>query len=409
VSLTACNDFDEKAMQFDNVAYLDVASVKNYEPMTFNNTVTEQQKTFSVVLTYPSADDVTAAVSVDPSLVAVYNEQNETSWEMLPATHYSLSAGTVTVKAGQTVSEQVTLSFKGLDGLEIDKTYLCPVSISSASIELMESSSTIFYIVKRSSAITTAASLRDNWINFPTLDADTPSSHIFNGLSAVTYEALIYVDDFSKNAEISSVVGVEQYLLLRIGDASFPRQQLQFDGSGVGFGKFPAKDDTKLISAGEWYHVAATYDQATSLACIYVNGKLQSQGVDMGTNNKPINLAMRALYAMYAKDPENSTYSDYAGYSEAYQFFVGRSYDNNRPLNGDIAEVRVWSVARSAEDIWASMYDVDPKTPGLLGYWKFNEGTGNVIIDRTGNGNDGVAQNPLVWPTGIEIPQINKE
>lgn len=405
----ACSEFDEEEMQFDNVAYLNAASVRNSEAITFNNLIVEQQKKLSVTLAYPSELDVTVGLSVDPSLIDSYNALNGTSWEMLPSAFYSLSVDKVTIEAGKTVSDEVTVSFTGLNQLEIDKTYLCPVAISSSSIGLLEASSKIFYLIKRSSAITVAASLRDNWINFPTLDANTPSSQIFNGLSAVTFEGLFYIDDFSKNNLISSIMGVEQYLLLRIGDASFPRQQIQFDGSGVGFGKFPKKDDTKGVKAGEWYHVAATYDQATSIACVYVNGKLQSQGAGMGTNNKPINLAMRALFALHESNPGNPAYADYANYKAAYQFFIGKSYNEERPLNGDIAEVRVWSVARTAEDIWKCMYDVDPKTTGLLGYWKFNEGTGNVIIDHTGNGNDGVAELALTWPSGIEIPLLNKE
>ena len=71
--------------------------------------------------------------------------------------------------------------------------------------------------------------------------------------------------------------------------------------------------------------------------------------------------------------------------------------------------MRVWSVARTADEIWENMYDVDPHTTGLIGYWKFDEGQGNVIRDWTGNGNDGVAENDLEWPEGIEVPQINRE
>lgn len=51
-------------------------------------------------------------------------------------------------------------------------------------------------------------------------------------------------------------MGVEQYLLLRIGDTNFERQQLQFDGSGAGssFGKIPGRDATKNLDKGRWYH-----------------------------------------------------------------------------------------------------------------------------------------------------------
>lgn len=99
---------------------------------------------------------------------------------------------------------------------------------------------------------------------------------------------------------------------------------------------------------------------------------------------RSVNLAMRALFDA---DPEGS-----ASMAEAYQFFIGRSYDDKRPLQGDVAEARVWSKVRTAKEIWDNMYDVDPQSDGLLGYWKFDTPEdGDVVKDITGHGNDSVA------------------
>jgi len=70
----------------------------------------------------------------------------------------------------------------------------------------------------------------------------------------------------------------------------------------------------------------------------------------------------------------------------------------------------VWSVARTPEEIWENMYRIkNPQDlPELIGYWKFDEGKGNTIKDYSMYGNDGVAEKDIVWPTGIEIPEINK-
>lgn len=79
-------------------------------------------------------------------------------------------------------------------------------------------------------------------------------------------------------------------------------------------------------------------------------------------------------------------------------------------LNGEICEVRIWNVVRTQEEIYKNMYDVDPQTPGLCAYWKFNDGKGhNTAKDFTGNGNDAVAYANAVWPDGIEVPQKNKK
>ena len=422
VAFIRCKDdeYDHKS-PFDNVVYLDVAENSDTQVTTFKKTLTELKKEFSVVLSYPASQDVRVNVEVEPSLVDVYNARHNTSWRMLDSRYYTLSADKMTIPAGKTISDQLTLKLEDLDGstggeeLPIDETYLVPITIShvEGGVSTLRSSATAYYLVKRSSAITSAASLRDNWINFPTLDKASEGSMLFNNLTAVTYEAIIRVDDFSKHSEISTIMGVENYLLLRIGDASFPRQQLQFDGSGdsaqtPGFGKFPKKDEAKLLNAGEWYHIAATYSYATREVCLYVNGKLQSKGADLGNAaSTPFNLAGRAFYDLYLQDPE--TYKDYKDWGNFRQFFLGKSYDDSRQLNGDITEVRVWNVARNEQEIWDNMYDVDPQTPGLIGSWKFDEGAGNVIKDWTGNGNDAVAEKDLEWPEGIEVPQLNKE
>lgn len=430
-ALTACERYDADDHKFGNVVYLNVSQTSPVQLATFSNNRPTYDCTLQAALTYPAAQDVQVSLAVDPSLVAAYNARYGTAWPMLDEKYYTLSAPETTIAAGRTVSDPVTLQLRELMGegeeqtgaLPLDETYLVPVRISGASIDVLGGSDVAYYVVKRSSAITVAAQLNSgNWINFPTLDKYGANSQAWNGLTAMTYEALIYIDQFATTdaeglpVNISSVLGVEQYLLLRIGDTNFERQQLQFDGSGSGsqFGKFPGKDATKNLEAGRWYHVACTYDQATQTVRIYVDGRIQSEqsGVGIATQSEDnrINLAMRALYDYYLNNPTEDNEKKYGGFVDAYQFFIGKSYDEKRPLNGKIAEARVWSVARTPEQIWENMYNVENPAddPTLLGYWKFNEGTGNTVRDYSMYGNDGVAETDIVWPSGIEIPKINE-
>lgn len=85
-------------------------------------------------------------------------------------------------------------------------------------------------------------------------------------------------------------------------------------------------------------------------------------------------------------------------------------YDDYRPLNGKIAEARVWSVARTPEQIWENMYEIEnpENDPTLLGYWKCNDASGNTVKDYSMYGNDGVAKYDIIWPQGIEIPKLNE-
>ena len=430
VFFAACDNYEADDHKFGNAVYLDVAETNEVQLTTFGNNKPTYDCALQAELTYPAGQDVAVTLTVDPSLVGTYNARYGTEWTMLDSKYYSLLSETVTIPAGKTTSDAVTLRLRELTGegdeqtgaLPIDETYLVPVRIGSASIDVLHGSDVAYYVVKRSSAITVAAQLTDNWIEFPTLDKYSESSKDWNGLRAVTYEALIYIDEFVKtNTEgnpvnISSVMGVEQYLLLRIGDTNFEREQLQFDGSGSGsgFGKIPGRDAMKHLETGRWYHVACTYDQATQTVCIYVDGRIQSEesGVGIATQSEDnrINLAMRALYDYYLNNPTEDNEKKYGGFVDAYQFFIGRSYNEYRPLNGKIAEARVWSVARTPEQIWENMYNIENPAddPTLLGYWKFNEGAGNTVRDYSMYGNDGVAESDITWPAGIEIPKINE-
>lgn len=412
--LVSCNRFEPVDHVFDNCAYLDVSATSQTQAATFGNRVGSLEKHLCVALSYPSDKDVKATISVDASLTDAFNHRYGTDYQLLPDAYLDFSPVSVTIEAGKVNSEKVSIGFKNLMGqgedqtgaMEMDKTYLLPVRLSSEDISTMDGSSVAYYLVKRSSAITVAAQLTDNWIEFPLMDTPGEVADAYNGLTALTYEALVNVDRFDLNnkdgvCNISTVMGVEQYLLLRIGDANFERQCLQFDGSGNGsqFGKLPSKSDpAKKLYSGSWYHVACTYDQNERVARIYVNGKLIDEVKDAGvagpTADNKITLAMRAL-----------------GMPEAYQFFIGKSYNDFRPLQGKIAEARVWRVARTGDEIWKNMYRIEnPKDQkDLIGYWKFNDGEGNVVKDYSWVGNHGKAVGDIIWPDGIEIHEINKE
>lgn len=399
VAATSCdrNEYDEKS-PVSAALYLDAAQDRSDIQVFFKREVSAQEKQLSATLSAPTDREVTATLAIDADAVLRYNERHGTDYGLLDAAHYELSAQHLSIEAGSVISEPVTVRFKDLTVLPADVTYLLPVSVSSSDIGLLEASATVWYLVKQTSAITTVADLTDNWITFPTLDEAGPQSEIFNGLKAVTYEIIVRVKSFNQAVSISSVMGVEQYLLLRFGDSGFPRQQLQVQ---AGANKFPDADDVLSLEAGEWYHLALTYDALSGQMQILVNGQVQSAGTVKWSGGE-INLAMRA---MYDADPVGN-----ASLSQAYQFFIGRSYDDDRPLQGEVAEARVWSVVRTQAEIWEHMYDVDPASEGLLGYWKFDKPEdGDVVRDVTGHGNDGVAAKPLQWNTSVEVPQLNKE
>jgi hypothetical protein len=386
-------NYDDRA-PFDNTAYINIAETGNVENVVFKRTITELERSFAAKLAYPAESNVEVSFAVEPSLVAAYNAKHGTALEMLPAAHYALPENKAVVPAGEAVSGLVGIEFKGLDQLEIDASYLVPLTIENVTggVGILDGSKTVYYIVRRSSAITTAANLKDNWFSVPTFEqVGAGPGDVVMDMPAITYEALIQVSDFAyggpKNptgAIISTIMGCEQHFLMRIGDDGFPLEQLQVEGPA---GKFPEADKGKLLNRNEWYHIALTWDIAAKVITFYVNGQEQSRSDAYGTSDiNSISL-------------KNSVHG----------FFIGRSFgDDARTLNGNISEARIWNVARTQQEIWDNMYDVDPATEGLVAYWKFDE-PGNIVKDMTGNGNDAVADHDVLWPEGIEIPQINRE
>ena len=80
---------------------------------------------------------------------------------------------------------------------------------------------------------------------------------------ALTYEAMIYIDDYSL---LSTVMGAEGNLILRFGDTTVPKDQIQVAGN-VQF------NPSMKFQTKRWYHVALVFDGATKRTEIYVDGE----------------------------------------------------------------------------------------------------------------------------------------
>lgn len=86
---------------------------------------------------------------------------------------------------------------------------------------------------------------------------------------------------------------------------------------------------------------------------------------------------------------------------------LGLDPGNANGYNGELSQLRIWDRARAASEILADMsWSIDGNTPGLLGYWELNDGSGQTIVDRTGTANGFIgataspeAQDPA-WSSG---------
>jgi hypothetical protein len=145
-------------------------------------------------------------------------------------------------------------------------------------------------------------------------------------------------------------------------------------GSGIinfyvvfGSGMQPIATATNSWKAGTWYQIVGTYDGANEN--VYVNGVLE--------NTKPLSGNLRA-----------------GGYCP---LSIGSyCYGTMNFFNGAIDEVKIYNYARTAGQI-QSDYSA---FAGPVGNWKFDEGSGSIAHDSSGNGNDGTVLGAS-WTNGV--------
>jgi len=128
------------------------------------------------------------------------------------------------------------------------------------------------------------------------------------------------------------------------------------------------------IAQATWFHVATVYDGATTTHA-FVNG------VDKGSKTLTGPLAMAV-----------STLS--VGGTMAARYFIGA-----------IDEVRVWNVARTVAETQQTMsVRLTGNETGLVGYWRFDEGTGTTARDSSTKGIAGTFVGPVAWvPSGVTL------
>lgn len=297
--------------------------------------------------------DVTYSIAADQSVIDAYNRKNGT--EYVAFTSATIGSGSSKVAKGEVLADAVEIRLTGVSGIEPGVTPVLPVKMTSSSAHVIEGSDIIYYILKAPVKITTVGQFeRGNSKN--TIQVPIQPTDVFN---EITYEALFRMDGYNSSMN-STIMGLEGNLILRIGDAkdgTTPRDVLQVSGGAMG--DILLRDDP--IELGKWYHVA--------LSCNGSTGVLYLNGVEK----------VRAPIAM----PANFSGSG----SNNPGFRIGGLENfkwGSRPFFGCMSEVRIWNVARSADQIRENMLNVKPDTDGLVYYYKLNREDGKVFNEVTG-------------------------
>ncbi len=128
---------------------------------------------------------------------------------------------------------------------------------------------------------------------------------------------------------------------------------------------------------GRWHHIAGTFDGTSSK--LFLDGTLISEkaasGGGLDTNDNPL--------------------------------MIGSVRTNGYYVDGAVDEVRIWNIARSADQIRQNMYrELEGNEAGLVAYYDFNESVGTTLYDKTANNNNGTFSG-AVWMESEAMKPVN--
>lgn len=287
------------------------------------------------------------------------------------------AAGTLEIPVSANVEYDVTLSegafleYKGNAGGKLSFLYGASDSPRTCEVTLVQKeayageepvSLTIPVTQKQASLISTALKMSGARVIPSWTDSD-----MFYYATEITLEMLFCADEFDHT--IHTLAGREGKLLVRVGDAGKPANQLQvlYQSSGRANYDILSKDNI-LLETGRWYHLAvvfSTNDDWAGNIKVYLDGEL-------------------------IKDYSHSSNVRECDWSRS--FYLGYSYEVGRDFNGMMSEVRIWKRCLTKEEINAEghFYKIDnPEEDETLAvYWKLNEGEGYEIRDWSKYGNN---------------------
>lgn len=341
----------------------------------------EEPRDMGVTVTATNKVEKDTKVSLaigDKELLDAYNLKTGKKYEMPPVGSCKLSANETVIKAGNYVSENLRFSVLSLKEFVEGVNYCIPLVITGTDgdMSILEASRVMYVVINRT-IISKAVDLHGRCgFNVPLFQTDPRVS----ALGQVTMEIRVRVNKFPSkyaNPGISSLMGIEETFLFRFGDISIDKNQLQLAPAIVNGKKYFTTGETRY-SEGKWHQVVCVYD-GSSIA-IYVDGKLD---VKFGAGPGTVNL--------------NEDYCD--------GFWFGQSV-GGRYLDGAISEARFWTRALTMNEIQDNACYVDPKSEGLLAYWRFNavQEDGKTVRDETGNGFDAIAHGSFTWIENVKCP-----
>ncbi len=192
-------------------------------------------------------------------------------------------------------------------------------------------------------------------VNFEGADyIETPTFQGIGGGAQRTMEAWIKTDASAATQTLILSWGInasQEKWDMRI---NADKLRIEYSGGGV--------NGTMIINDGQWHHVVIVVTSGLDIE-LFVDGVLDGTGQAPNINTSIVN-----------------------------NFNIGRSTgQTDRHFVGQISDVRIWNVARTASEIADNKDNrLTGSETGLVGYWKLNDGSGTIVSDsgslnHTGN------------------------
>ena len=199
--------------------------------------------------------------------------------------------------------------------------------------------------------------------------------------SEITVEAWLYPTQFGPNSWSNTIIGngydEEDIEIYHYGfDFRFGKEGKLSFVFGYHEDWVEVCSNSNALTLNKWQHVAVTYNGSTLYTLyLYVNGV---QVASQGTEGKTLSASENNLLM------------------GAHPFFDDNYY---RRMQGKLDEVRVWNIARTADQIKANMYKEIGTHTNLEAYYKMSDGTGTSLTDDSGNSHTGTLTNGPTWKT----------
>ncbi|MDO5016998.1 MAG: DUF1735 domain-containing protein [Porphyromonas sp.] len=361
----------------DGIAYIAQTEMQGNTGQSVIVGLEDVSTTLNVRLSNPISEEVTLECIVDDTVLAEYNEAHTTSLEALPQGQFVLDTKEVKIAQGSVVSAPINITIKAptQEMKDSGKKYAIGLRIAkkSGAVTLLDGADKIVVLVAQQAI--------QDVVQFGSRSNIVLNLAEEHALKTWTVEFMVNMDILGKRmGQYNNQAlfgfwgsGIEENgvrhsgeIYTRFGDAPIEGNRFQVKTKGT------QMNSNMLFNENTWYHIALVCNN-TKLS-LYVNGDLDNE-MDL---------------------PDEVVWIAKEGY------LGNEDYLRANPM---MAQVRLWNVARTQNQIKENMATIDPSSQGLIAYWRFNEGKGNTFKDATGKNPDaGVkAGGNVVWIPDVKL------